>query len=149
PEPSGLTNEEVTRCHFLIHIPADRTYPALNLAQAVAVCLYELRSCWLRQTHGPAVALQPAPFADQDRMFEQLRAALEEIHFLYGPNAAALMHALRHLIGRARPTPMEVDLLFGLARQIHWYADHARPVSPESSPNNTNRHEGTERKPDQ
>jgi hypothetical protein len=37
------------------------------------------------------------------------------------------MHALRHLIGRARPTPMEVDLLFGLARQLRWYtAQHPR-----------------------
>jgi tRNA C32,U32 (ribose-2'-O)-methylase TrmJ len=31
------------------------------------------------------------------------------------------MHALRHLIGRAGPTKMEVDVLFGLARQIRWY----------------------------
>src|SRR5262245_30298098 len=30
PEPSGLTNEEVTRCHHLIHIPTDASYPALN-----------------------------------------------------------------------------------------------------------------------
>src|SRR5262249_26384376 len=35
PEPSGLTNEEVSRCNFLIHLPTDPTYPALNLAQAV------------------------------------------------------------------------------------------------------------------
>src|SRR5262249_13306432 len=53
PEPTGLTNEEVTRCHHLIHIPADPTYPALNLAQAVAICLYELRHAWLRY-HEPA-----------------------------------------------------------------------------------------------
>src|SRR5579864_9195275 len=33
PEPTGLTNDEVSRCHFLIHIPADPTYLALNLAQ--------------------------------------------------------------------------------------------------------------------
>jgi hypothetical protein len=37
------------------------------------------------------------------------------------------MHALRHLIGRAGPTPMEVDLLFGLARQIRWYVEHHPP----------------------
>ena len=48
PEPTGLTNDEVARCHFLIHIPADPTYPVLNLAQAVAICLYELRRAFLR-----------------------------------------------------------------------------------------------------
>src|SRR5262249_38842421 len=39
-ESNGLSNAEVTRCHSLIHIPADPAYPALNLAQAVAICLY-------------------------------------------------------------------------------------------------------------
>lgn len=125
PEPSGLTNAEVTRCHYLIHIPTDPAYPALNLAQAVAICGYELRRCWLKQTEPPALVETAAPFAQQERAFEQLRDALERIHFLYGSNADSLMHALRHLIGRARPTPMEVELLFGLARQIRWYADHA------------------------
>ena len=127
PEPSGLTNAEVTRCHYLIHIPADPVYPALNLAQAVAVCLYELRRAWLKSVAPPARPPAPAPFADQERMFAQLRSALEAIHFLYGPNADSLMHALRHLIGRAQPTRMEVDLLFGLARQIYWFAAHQPP----------------------
>jgi tRNA C32,U32 (ribose-2'-O)-methylase TrmJ len=35
------------------------------------------------------------------------------------------MHALRRLIGRAQPTEMEIKLLLGLARQIHWQAIRA------------------------
>jgi tRNA/rRNA methyltransferase len=126
PEPSGLSNEEVTRCHHVIHIPADPAYPALNLAQAVAICLYELRRAWLRQTGRAAEPESVDSFANQERMFASLRSALEEIHFLYGPNADALMHALRHLLGRARPTRMEVDVLFGLARQIRWFVANRR-----------------------
>ncbi len=124
PEPTGLENAEVTRCHHLVHVPTDPTYPALNLAQAVAICLYELRRAWsLRSLAGASGFCVPAPFADQERMFERLRDALERIHFLYGDKADSLMHGLRHLIGRAGPTPMEVDLLLGLARQITWFAD--------------------------
>jgi tRNA/rRNA methyltransferase len=125
PEPNGLTDEEITRCHYLIHIPADPGYPALNLAQAVAICVYEFLSAWLRQnaaTDKPA----PASFAEQEKMFENLRSALEEIHFLYGPKADSLMHALRHLIGRAQPTEMEIGVLFGLARQIRWYVEKSQ-----------------------
>ncbi|HLN26165.1 MAG TPA: RNA methyltransferase [Gemmataceae bacterium] len=134
PETNGLTNEEVTCCHHLITIPADPAYPALNLAQAVTICLYLLRrEC--EQTQDKVAIARPASFADQERMFEHLRGALEEIHFLYGPKADALMHSLRHVIGRARPTDMEVGVLFGLARQIHWYAAHHRetagPLAPE------------------
>jgi tRNA/rRNA methyltransferase len=129
PEPSGLTDDEVTRCHYLINIPTDPTYPALNLAQAVAICLYELRSAWLRDT-APSASLAPAaPYTQQERMFDQLRSGLEAIHFLYGTNADPLMHALRHLIGRAQPSAMEIDLLFGLARQLHWIAREAARFS--------------------
>jgi tRNA/rRNA methyltransferase len=127
PERTGLTNSEVTRCHHLIHIPAAPDYRALNLAQAVAICLYELRRAWLRHAGAVPGAEPAAPFADQERMFEHLRQALEAVHFLYGAKADALMHALRHLLGRARPTAMEVDVLFGLARQLRWYADQHRP----------------------
>jgi tRNA/rRNA methyltransferase len=123
PEPSGLSNDEVARCHYLIHIPADERHPALNLAQAVAICLYELRRVWLAAIEPPAAEL-PASFAAQEQMFARLREALEEIHFLYGAKADALMHALRHLIGRARPTEMEVKLLLGLARQMRWFVAH-------------------------
>jgi tRNA/rRNA methyltransferase len=122
PERSGLTNAELTRCHYLIHIPTDDSYPALNLAQAAAICLYELRKAWLKSALPAEAGEQPAPFAEQERMFSRMQEALEAVHFLYGTNAASLMHALRHLIGRAHPTAMEVDLLFGLARQLRWIA---------------------------
>src|SRR5262249_55934603 len=85
----------------------------------------EMRCAWL-EAEGAIPAIEtPAPFAVQGRMFDQLRTALEELHYLYGPNADALMHGLRHLIGRAGPTAMEVDLLFGLARQLRWIAARA------------------------
>jgi tRNA/rRNA methyltransferase len=127
PESSGLSNAEVSRCHYLIHVPTDPLYPVLNLAQAVAICTYELRRCWLRQSAAPTLLPPmelPAPFADQERAFEHLRQALEDVHFLWNEKADSLMHALRHLIGRAGPTSMEVDLLHGLARQLRWFAQH-------------------------
>src|SRR5438132_9494 len=110
----------------LVAPPADPSYPALNLAQAVAICLYEVRRAWLRRSGDRPLSLPnpPAPFADQERAFEDLRMALEEIHYLYGERGAALMHGLRHLLGRARPTTMEVRLLLGLARQIRWFVRH-------------------------
>jgi tRNA/rRNA methyltransferase len=120
-ESSGLPDEAVTRCHQLIRIPTGDEYPALNLAQAVAICLYELRQAW--DGAGPSADLgpPPAPFAEQERMFRLLQTALEEIHFLYGAKAEPLMHAVRHLLGRARLSTMEVKVLLGLARQIRWY----------------------------
>jgi tRNA/rRNA methyltransferase len=129
PEPSGLTTAETNLCHYLIHIPANPAYPALNLAQAVGITLYELSFA----SRLPSAELVSASFAEQERMFERLRAALEAIHFLYGPKSDSLMHAVRHLIGRAQPTPAEVRILHGLARQLEWVAAHGPSSSPEIS----------------
>ncbi len=135
PESSGLSNEETTRCHYLIHVPTDPAYPALNLAQTAAICTYELRRHWLRRTAAPTLLPMPdapAPFADQERAFAHLRQALEDVHFLWNDKADALMHALRHLLGRAGPTPMEVDVLHGLARQLRWFARNRDSSEPEA-----------------
>jgi tRNA/rRNA methyltransferase len=129
PEPNGLTDSELSRCHYLMHIPTDPAHPALNLAQAVAISLYELHKTWRNRGQMPHQAEDPAttaPFALQEQMFARLRQALEAIHFLHGDKADALMHGIRHLLGKARLTTMEVKLLLGLARQMTWIAERVR-----------------------
>jgi tRNA/rRNA methyltransferase len=132
PERSGLSDAEVSRCHYLIQIPTASAWPALNLAQAVAICLYEMRRLWLASIRKPTTEpiCDLAPHAAQEHMFAKLREALEAIHFLYGDKADALMHGLRHLLGKARLTGMEVKLLLGLARQVQWMAARAGSVPP-------------------
>lgn len=136
PEPSGLSNAEIARCHGLIRILTDSRSPSLNLSHAVGICLYELRRLWLEADGvGTRPTQNVAPFADQERMFDSLRDALERVHFLWGPKTDSLMHAVRHLIARARPSPNEVRILFGLARQLRWVAEHGvspAPSDPES-----------------
>jgi tRNA/rRNA methyltransferase len=127
PEPHGLSNEEIGRCHGLVHIPVSAEFSSLNLAQAVAICCYELRKAWSKSSNEargqPAVAVRSiAPFADQERMYDHLREALVAVGYLFGDKADSLMHGLRHLIGRAQPTPQEVKILHGLARQLLWAA---------------------------
>jgi tRNA/rRNA methyltransferase len=120
PEPSGLTTAEVGRCDYLINIPTAEGAPALNLSHAVAICVYELQRQWLL-AHVPPIADEPpAPDEDRERMFQHLRKALEDVHFLWDDKADLLFHGLRQMLGRARPTVNEVRLLHGLARQLEW-----------------------------
>jgi tRNA/rRNA methyltransferase len=122
PEPHGLSNEEIGRCHGLIHVPVDPEFSSLNLAQAVAICCYELwkaRSAAASEsnpadTHAPKVATH----AEQEQMFEHLREAFTATGYLFGSRADSLMHAVRKFLGRANPTPQEVKLMHGLARQL-------------------------------
>src|ERR1035437_10483001 len=41
-ERYGLSNEELSHCHWVMRIPTRQEHGSMNLGQAVAVCLYEL-----------------------------------------------------------------------------------------------------------
>src|SRR6267378_3217164 len=41
-EKRGLSNEDLSHCHWLMRIPTREQHGSMNLGQAVAVCLYEL-----------------------------------------------------------------------------------------------------------
>ena len=126
PEPHGLSNEEIGRCHGLVHIPVNPEFSSLNLAQAVAICCYELRKVWSAGVNANRDAPAPGPgvaaHVEQERMFEHLREAFTAIGYLHGTRADSLMHAVRQLIGRAMPTSREVKQLHGLARQLLYVA---------------------------
>ncbi len=127
PEPHGLTTAELGRCHSLLSIPTHPTYPALNLGLCVGICLYELRN---QIEKGRAVTHRRslAPFADFDRSLEHLKEALTAIKFLHGQKAESLMLAFRHLFAKASPTPQDVKLIHGLARQLLYAAKHPPSV---------------------
>jgi tRNA/rRNA methyltransferase len=126
PEPHGLSNAELARCHGMLHIPVSAEFSSLNLAQAVTICCYEYRKAWSAaanvQRPGPVLGPTIAPHADQERMFEHLREALTAVGYLYDEKSQTLMHGIRQLIGRALPSPQEVRLLHGLARQLLYVA---------------------------
>src|SRR5580700_9910831 len=41
-EKFGLSNKDMSHCHWLMHIPMHDEHVSMNLGQAVAVCLYEV-----------------------------------------------------------------------------------------------------------
>lgn len=127
PEDHGLTNEEVSQCHYQLHIPAAPDYNVLNLAQAVGITLYE----WY-QVSQPTSREEPAALAsagDLAQMYGHLEASLRAIHFIWGEKGESVAHALRHLLYRAQPTESENKLLHGLARQLQWYVEHHPPAA--------------------
>jgi tRNA/rRNA methyltransferase len=63
-------------------------------------------------------------------MFEHLRESFQAVGFLFGDRQESLMHAMRQLIGRSMPTPAEVRMLHGLARQLLWVAKQVKGEAP-------------------
>lgn len=122
PEPSGLTVPEIAACHGMMFVPVDDEYPSLNLAQAVAVCLYELRRQWLKRTTVPEPAEPVASFEDQERAYENLKDALTAVRFLWDFRGDGIFHVLRQVLVRGMPTRKELGILHGLAKQLRYVA---------------------------
>lgn len=127
-ERSGLTNEELARCHYHLHIPASADYSSLNIAAAVQVVAYELRRHAL--TLGASEPVEAAPdlasAADLEGYFEHLQRVLVDIEFADPNNLRQLMLKLRRFIMRAQPEPVELNILRGIISQTEKALARAR-----------------------
>ncbi len=115
-ERYGLTNEEMQRCHMLVHIPSNPDYSSLNLAQAVQILGYELRMAALGGDGQVLDALgwDPVDGLQMERFYEHLQQALIDIRFLNPEQPKKLMMRLRRLFNRARPDQNEINILRGI-----------------------------------
>ncbi len=70
-EKFGLSNEHLSHCHWLLRIPTRTEHGSMNLGQAVAICLYELRRETAAETRRfpPAASLSAE---DSERFTELL-----------------------------------------------------------------------------
>src|SRR3569623_329154 len=117
-EHSGLSNEELDRCNYLLHIPTDATYSSLNLAAAVQVVAYELR---MAQQHGPVMPPDTTPLASADQregFYHHLEQVLTELQFLDPNNPKHLMRRLRRLFNRAALDQTEINILRGILTTV-------------------------------
>lgn len=118
-EQSGLTNEELHRCHLHVQIPANPDYSSLNLAAAVQVIAYELRLASLSQSSYPEEwDYRLATVDEMEKFFNHLQEVLVEIDFLKLNAPRKLMTRLRRLYYRARPDVMEMNMLRGMLTAI-------------------------------
>src|ERR1700689_5079683 len=66
-EKFGLSNEDMSYCHWLMRIPTREEHASMNLGQAVALCLYEIVRSPAASKAKPEPRL-PAKAEDLDRV---------------------------------------------------------------------------------
>lgn len=128
PEDHGLSNRDLQLMQMRITIPSHAAYASLNLAQAVAICCYELFVADAATTAATEPAATLATSARTELMFENLQRAFLSIGFLLRDNPEHIMYALRGMLGRARLEERDVRILLGLARQIEWFSREGAKV---------------------
>lgn len=115
-ESSGLTNEELARCQYLAHIPANPAFSSLNLAAAAQIFAYEVHRAW-RENTGQPIEEEPRDLATAEAL-EGLHAHLAEtlagLGFSDPGQSHKLLRRLRRLFNRARPDWVELNILRGI-----------------------------------
>ncbi|MDZ7663398.1 tRNA (cytosine(32)/uridine(32)-2'-O)-methyltransferase TrmJ [Thiohalophilus sp.] len=121
-ENNGLSNDELDRCNYLVHIPANPDYSSLNIAAATQVLVYELRMSLLEQAgrrDNRFHSDQPRATADElERLYKHLQQTLTELDFLKPSAPRQIMRRLRRLFGRAELDRMEINILRGILSAI-------------------------------
>jgi tRNA/rRNA methyltransferase len=147
-EDRGLSNDELKYAQRFICIESNPDYPSLNLAQAVAICVYQLYQFYRLDQGGvatrdgdnlpaldipssmspPITAAIPnqanntknATIEVLEGYYQDLEAMLLEIGYLYPHTAPVKMEKFRRLYNKANLQPEEVAMLRGILRQIRW-----------------------------
>ncbi len=114
-ESSGLTNDELGRCNYLVHIPTNDAYSSLNLAAAVQVLVYEIYVA-SRADPGacPPVPREVAEAEALQGFLEHLEQAMLDLDFANPRQSKTLLQRLRRLFLRARPDRDELNILRGI-----------------------------------
>jgi TrmH family RNA methyltransferase len=117
-EHSGLSNEELDRCQFLVNIPANPDYSSLNLAAAVQVVAYELRMSFKPEIDFGRIGEQREAITAEDlsHLYDHFERSLTTIGFLDPENPRYLMRRIRRLFNRADLDRNEVQIMHGILR---------------------------------
>ncbi|MGA2990555.1 MAG: TrmH family RNA methyltransferase [Candidatus Korobacteraceae bacterium] len=129
-EKRGLSNRDLSHCHWLLHMPTREEHASMNLGQAVAVCLYELARASSAPAlpavptaaAGPALSApkpNPASAAELERITAALLEALRASGYPHAQTAAA-EEKVRRLVRRLDADAADSETLLGMLRQILW-----------------------------
>lgn len=116
-EDYGLHNDEIEACDLLLNIPSNPEYPTLNLAQSVAVLLYDLsKDVWTAKLK-------------KKKKFQELSGVEKRILLEWFNELAAVVHpkkefdrklakkTFKQLVSRAFISSGEASTLIGLFRK--------------------------------
>ncbi|MDF2155577.1 tRNA (cytosine(32)/uridine(32)-2'-O)-methyltransferase TrmJ [Vibrio sp. CAU 1672] len=120
-ERTGLTNEELQKCHYHVCIPANPEYSSLNLAMAVQTLSYEIRVAHLNllaKQYAPAEQEAYPRHKELEMFYTHLEKVLLDTQFISEDQPSMVMNKLRRLFSRARPEAQELNILRGILTSI-------------------------------
>jgi TrmH family RNA methyltransferase len=120
-EKFGLSNEDMSYCNWLLRIPSREEHASMNLGQAVAICLYELkRDAALADKRFPATEMADA--GDLERLTALLTETLQHSGYVNERTSQSTELKIRRLVRRLGVPQGDLETWLGILRQILWKA---------------------------
>lgn len=123
-EKFGLSNEDMSHCNWLLRIPSREEHGSMNLGQAVAICLYELRRqlapVETQPLAQPLCGPQMSDAGDLERVTGLLRDILRHSGYVNDRTSQSTDLKLRRLVRRLRLPKADIETWLGILRQTLW-----------------------------
>jgi TrmH family RNA methyltransferase len=117
-EKFGLSNDDLSHCHWLMRIPTVSQQRSMNLGQAVAVCLYEI-------ARGKVAAAapkknKPATMGEIEQITQMLLEAGRHSGYIKPVVAFSSEEKVRRMVRRLHISARDVSMWLGVLRQVLW-----------------------------
>ena len=123
-EKFGLSNDDLSHCHWLMRIPTREEHESMNLGQSVAVCLYELVRDAKAETLKPERAKR-ATAGELERITQRLLEVLQKSGYVHPRTSGSTEEKIRRLVRRLHLTARDAEIWLGMLRQILWKVGQA------------------------
>ncbi len=118
-EKFGLSNEDMSHCQWLLRIPTREEHGSMNLGQAVAICLYELRRSE-SAVENRFEAPRRAPAEENERITALLLDLLARSGYVNERTSKSTELKMRRLVRRLGVPASDTETWLGILRQILW-----------------------------
>tara|TARA_Y100000817_G_scaffold303173_1_gene284854 strand:- start:477 stop:1193 length:717 start_codon:yes stop_codon:yes gene_type:complete len=117
-ERTGLTNDDLHQCDYLINIETHSTSSSLNLSAAVQLFTYQLfkTSCTKANLNNAVKDL--ATSKERDYYYSELISILRETDFITAKNHKSLLKKIHIIFNKAMLEKEEINILHGMLSSI-------------------------------
>lgn len=112
-ESHGLSNEEISRCDFVVTIPASKRYPTMNISHAAAILFYEIF-----KSEKPTSHFQPASAKDKEVILKRFDDILDSMKFSTAGKKKTQRKVWKRIIGKSFLTKREAFAVLGFLRKL-------------------------------
>ena len=120
-EKTGLSNDDLCHCHWLMRIATREQHISMNLGQAVAVCLYELaRDARPAKVPAKQPPERSATAGEMERISTVLLEALQLSGYTKPKTRTSTEERVRRMVRRLNLSSADSELWLGMLRQMLW-----------------------------